>query len=646
VRAQVLALSIVPLVFLIALLVLTTLFERGADRSTASARRSTSVLAESDRIFNLLDVQSRAIAAYWKSRRPAALAPFAPAAAALPVALKSLGRLVAEDPERAALFGTYARQTNDVIAIVRGYRAAAVAGDTAAFRRIQTSPAILARLTAWRTTKTAFEERERTLALAQSATTRVRLQPIRQGMLACAVAGVLTTLGVALLFGLRLARRLRRLAENAPRYAAGEPTTPIAGSDEIASIDGIYRDLTARLQRTLGEKQAALAAYEREHRVASTLQRALLPQDFPVLAGLRIDAAYVSAGDGADIGGDWYDVFALSETSVGISVGDVAGHGLRAASRMGAVRQSIRTAARADDDPAVVLRHVNRVLCADESDAFVTAFFAVYDLVGATLRYAIAGHPPPLVVRADGEIALLEGEGLVLGVDPHAHFDAYRAAIGGGSAIVFYTDGLVEVERDVIRGTRRLEDAVRAELLAPSANVAEGIQRRIFEHAKPHDDSAVLFIGGTPAGASSQPERHVWAFDARDEFAAARVKRAFLWRLAGFGSREWDLAAIEAIYGELASNVRRHTPGAATIVLERSSSEAVLHVEDRGAPFSFDHAECPDLLAESGRGLFMIKTLAVTARVERTAGGNRVSVVLPRIATETPLALTVALAAP
>ncbi len=81
------------------------------------------------------------------------------------------------------------------------------------------------------------------------------------------------------------------------------------------------------------------------------MQRALLPQDFPVRAGLRIDAAYVSAGEGADIGGDWYDVFALSETAIGISVGDVAGHGLRAASRMGAVRQSIRTAARADDDP-------------------------------------------------------------------------------------------------------------------------------------------------------------------------------------------------------------------------------------------------------------------------------------------------------
>jgi serine phosphatase RsbU (regulator of sigma subunit)/anti-sigma regulatory factor (Ser/Thr protein kinase)/CHASE3 domain sensor protein len=641
-------LSIVPLVFLIALLVLTTLFQRASDQSARSAQRSTSVLAESDRIFNLLDAESRAIAAYVKTHRRQALAPFAPSAAAMPGTLRTLGGLVADEPDQARLFRTYARQTDDVAAIVRQYRDAALSGNAAALKSIQTSPAITARLTAWRATKTAFEERERAHAIQRSSDARVRFQPIRRGMFACAALGVLTTLSVALLFGLRLARRLRRLAVNAPRYAAGEPTTPIAGRDEIASIDRIYRDLTARLQRTLGEKEAALAAYEREHRVSSTLQRALLPQDFPLLPGLRIDAAYVPAGDGADIGGDWYDVFALSETAVGISVGDVAGHGLRAASRMGSVRQSIRTAARADDDPSVVLGHVNRVLCADESDAFVTAFFGVFDLAAGALNYAIAGHPPPLAVRESGEMELLGGDGLVLGVDPHAHFDAYRSAVGVGSSIVFYTDGLIEVEHDVIRGTRALEDAVRAELLEPSANVAEGIQRRIFERSKPHDDSAVLFVGTAPVAAPARPERHVWSFDATDEVAAARVKRAFLWRLAGFGSREWDLAAIEAIYGELASNIRRHTPGAATIFLEQRGSEAILRVEDRGAPFSMDGVACPDLLAESGRGLFMIRELALDVQVERTetGSGNCVSVVLPRTASEAPLVLKVAAAAP
>ncbi len=635
--------------FLIALLVLTTLFQRASDQSAKWAQRSTSVLAESDRVFNLLDAESRAVAAYVKTHRRQALAPFEPSAAAIPGTLRTLGGLVADEPDQAKLFRTYARQTSDVAGIVRRYRDAAVSGNAAALKAIQTSPSVNARLTAWRVTKTAFEERERTRAIQRSTEARVRFGPIREAMFACAALGVLTTLTVALLFGLRLARRLRRLAVNAPRYAASEPTTPIAGRDEIASIDRIYRDLTARLQRTLAEKDAALAAYEREHRVSSTLQRALLPQDFPVLPGLRIDAAYVPAGDGADIGGDWYDVFALTETCVGISVGDVAGHGLRAASRMGSVRQSIRTAARADDDPSVVLGHVNRVLCADESDAFVTAFFGVFDLTAGTLHYAIAGHPPPLVVRESGDAELLGGDGLVLGVDTRVHFDAYRAEIGTGSSIVFYTDGLVEVDRDLIRGTQALEEAVRAELLAPSANVAEGIQRRIFERSKPHDDSAVLYVGTAPvAAAPARPERHVWSFDATDEAAAARVKRAFLWRLAGFGSREWDLAAIEAIYGELASNIRRHTPGAATIFLEQRGGEAILRVEDRGAPFSMEGVACPDLLAESGRGLFMIRALALDVQVERTenSDGNCVSVVLPRIATETPLVLKVAAAAP
>ena len=637
IRGQVLALSAVPLVFLITLLVLMTFFDRISEQNAIWARRSTSILAESDRVFNLLDAEGRAVTTYLRSHRRDALAPFESSAAALPATLATLRQLVTGDADQAQRFSVYERQTAEVAGLVRRYRDAAVRGDKATLREVQTSPKIMARLVAWRTTKTTFEERERKVSLDRFNAARARAAPLRKAMLVCAVLGVTLTLAVAALFGLRLARRLRRLTENAPRYAAGEPTAPIGGTDEIAAIDATYRELTSRLQRTLAEKEAALAAYRREHDVASTLQRALLPQEFPALPGLRVDAAYVPAGDGSEVGGDWYDVFALSPTTIGISMGDVAGHGIRAASRMGAVRQSIRTAARAADDPAVVLRHVNRVLCADEADVFVTAFFAVFDLALRTFHYALAGHPAPMVVGASGEVTLLSGEGLVLGVDAHARFESYATRIEPGAGIVLYTDGLVELNHDLIAGTEQLERAVRAEMLAPSANIADGIQRNVFGATKPRDDSAVLFVGAAAAVAPRQPQ--TWSFDAFDEAAATRVKRALLWQLAGFGSREWNLGAIEAIYGELASNVRRHTPGPARVALEARGDEAILHVEDRGAPFALAGATCPDVFAERGRGLFMINALAVDARVERIADGNRVSVVLPRIARETALVL-------
>ena len=438
----------------------------------------------------------------------------------------------------------------------------------------------------------------------------------------------LLSLFVAAHFGVRIVRRLQQLADNAQRLGAGETPETIGGSDEIAQLDNAYREMALRIHQTLHEREEALEAYRREHVVASTLQRAMLPQRLPQIAGLRIDTAYVPAAGGTEIGGDWYDVFEVSKRLVGISVGDVAGHGLRAATVMGAVRQSIRTAARDDDEPSSVLRRVNRVLCADEGTSVVTAFFGLLDLGTGTLRYALAGHPPPMVVRGP-KVELLPGEGFVLGVDPRVRFQTFRAELDVGSGLVLYTDGIVEAERDYFKGMSQLEEAVGAECRDPSPNIAEGIQRRVFSHAVPRDDSALLFIGITGLSVEPpSPERQGWRLDARDEVSAHRVKRAVLWQLGGFASGDADLGAIEAIFGELLSNVKRHTPGPADITLERGADGAVLSFDDEGPPFTIN-GHMPDLMAESGRGLFMLRALARDVSVERIGTRNHVAVALP-----------------
>jgi len=173
-----------------------------------------------------------------------------------------------------------------------------------------------------------------------------------------------------------------------------------------------------------------------------------------------------------------------------------------------------------------------------------------------------------------------------------------------------------------------LEAALLDECRNPGDNIADGIQQRILSQAKSRDDSALLFIGIMRLSPDLPAETETWGLDARDEIAARRVKRMLLRRLETL-ARAGDLEAVEAVVGEVLGNVARHTPGLADVLLERRNGEAVLHVDDRGGPFILDGDECPNVLTENGRGAFLIRALARDVSVQRTAFGNRVSVVLP-----------------
>ncbi len=606
IRAQALLLSIVPLAFLLALLVIAWILQSKTEQTTAWSARSTNALNASDRILATLTDASRDVQAYTKKPSRASLDGYRRAVHLMPVESRELQALVKDEPALRPKAAKYAALTANIVGILEHYVGLLRAGRKAQAAQYGASNQVRGIATAWNASKSDFDQAERVITLARLSKLQRDIELLGRLLLACALVGILVSLFIAARFGVRIVRRLQQLADNARRLGAGETPQTLAGADEIAQLDTVYRDMALRIGQTLSEREEALAAYRREHLVASTLQRAMLPHQLPQIAGLRIDTAYVPAAGGAEIGGDWYDVFEISRRLVGISVGDVAGHGLRAATVMGAVRQSIRTAARDDDEPSSIMRRVNRVLCADEGTSVVTAFFGLLDLRTGTLRYALAGHPPPMVVRAGNKVELLPGEGFVLGVDPRIRFQTFETALDVGSGLVLYTDGLVEAERDYFKGMQQLEDAAAAECGEPSSNVAEGIQRRVFSHAAPRDDSALLFIGVTGLSAEPpSPERQGWHLDARDEASAHRVKRAVLWQLGGFASSDTDLCTIEAIFGELLSNVKRHTPGRADVTLERGTDGAILSFDDDGPPFAINgHTPPPDLMAESGRGLF------------------------------------------
>ena len=145
---------------------------------------------------------------------------------------------------------------------------------------------------------------------------------------------------------------------------AGETPLTIEGADEIAQLDTVYREMALRIRQTVSEREEALEAYRREHIVASTLQRAMLPSALPLLPDIRFSASYSAASESQRVGGDFYDAFELPDGRVALTIGDVTGHGLEAAVIMGEIRQALRAASFESADPSAILDRASRLLIA------------------------------------------------------------------------------------------------------------------------------------------------------------------------------------------------------------------------------------------------------------------------------------------
>jgi serine phosphatase RsbU (regulator of sigma subunit) len=495
IQSQAILLSIVPLAFLLVFLgVVALLVDRTAEM-TAWTQHAGAVLDESDTILRTLGDANRAVVDYSTHPNKSALDRYSAAAIATRAQTEQLVRLVIvpEQKQRAIL---YQQATARVLGVLDAYLADLRAGRTAQARALAAAPSTRGLGAAFQTAKANFDRAERRLTSARFRALRDQIRNYGFILLVGTFAGIVLTLFTTARFGVNIAKRVRQLAENADRLGSGEATAPVKGDDEIAELDRVYHEMAQRIHDTL-------SAYRREHYIASTLQRALLPQELPQLPGLRIDTAYAAAAHTTEIGGDWYDVFLLEDHVVGISVGDVAGHGLRAAAIMGSLRQVIRTAARVDNEPATVLYRANRALCADEN-VIVTSFFATLDMRDGKLRYAVAGHPLPLIVSGGGDVEQLSGEGLILGVDAETRFQTFEIFLRKGEALVAFTDGIVEIERDYFKGMADLVDVVKSEYgRASSENIAERIKGRILAHLEPADDSAILFVGITSLGSNA-----------------------------------------------------------------------------------------------------------------------------------------------
>ncbi|MFF5449443.1 SpoIIE family protein phosphatase [Streptomyces sp. NPDC012888] len=376
---------------------------------------------------------------------------------------------------------------------------------------------------------------------------------------------------------------------------------------EIAVAD----ELAARLAVCIDNARR----YAREHAAALTLQRSLLPRLLPRLSAVDLACRYLPADPRAGVGGDWFDVIALSGTRVGLVVGDVVGHGLAAAATMGRLRTSVRVLARMDLAPDELLARLDDLVTqgadnragargagpeAPEDEALgVTCLYAVYDPVTGTCTMARAGHPLPAVVDpATGTVTFPElpsGPPLGLGGLP---FESAELTLTPGSLIALFTDGLVQ-HRDLDLDERL--DTLRTVLARPGRPLEDLADDAVAALLPgPADDDAALLLVRTRVLGGHQVA--VWELTP-DPRAVGRARAQAAEQVRAWGLEEL-VFTTELVVSELVTNAIRHAAAGPVQLRLIRDQTLICEVSDSGhtSPH-LRHAAGDD---EGGRGLFLV----------------------------------------
>jgi PAS domain-containing protein len=229
-----------------------------------------------------------------------------------------------------------------------------------------------------------------------------------------------------------------------------EPVVDAAGA--VVALRGAFQDISAQYQTqvALAATRDQLADTEQrvaeEHLLALRLQQAIMPPDEQPaeVAGIDVAVRYRPVGEGHLVGGDWYDALLLPGKEVLLVIGDVAGHGIDAVTGMVAARNSLRGLAITGAGPAELLRMLNGVMCDLTSGVVGTVVCGLYNPVTSVLRWARAGHLPPVLVRGRTACQLPLPGGVLLGMDPDATYEEATQSLRPGDTLLLFTDGLIE----------------------------------------------------------------------------------------------------------------------------------------------------------------------------------------------------------
>jgi len=259
-------------------------------------------------------------------------------------------------------------------------------------------------------------------------------------------------------------------------------------------------DATERRQyerELLRARRSAEAAETRALALARTLQQTLIPPEPPEIPGLDVAAVYRPAGDGAEVGGDFYDVFQVTDDDWVFVLGDVSGKGVDAAVLTSLIRYSVRGLAIRMAEPSDVLRELNSLLLARDVSRFCTLALLRLARVGAgwRLEASFGGHPPAVVLRPGARSLRFGASGFLVGVFDDVEFTTSRLVLGPGESLVLYTDGVTDAQNgDAHFGEERLMDLL--EVLGPHPDsLVRGVLAEILDFQdQPRDDIAMLAV--------------------------------------------------------------------------------------------------------------------------------------------------------
>lgn len=225
----------------------------------------------------------------------------------------------------------------------------------------------------------------------------------------------------------------------------------LAGSLSLALENAsLYSELEEELEERRVTEEALAKANEIANTQVNQLQQALLPSTPSVVEGYEVASVYIPAREGELIGGDFYDVFRTERGKVGLLIGDVSGKGIPAAALAASARSTIRAFAYDLSAPGAAMTKANAVITnrQEHFSQFVTVFLAVLDPETGVIKYASAGHPPPIIVKPDGSSKRLKVGSPPLAVDAEFVYEEGEASLNPGDTIAVYTDGVSEARSD------------------------------------------------------------------------------------------------------------------------------------------------------------------------------------------------------
>jgi anti-sigma regulatory factor (Ser/Thr protein kinase) len=349
--------------------------------------------------------------------------------------------------------------------------------------------------------------------------------------------------------------------------------------------------------------------------IAATLQRSLLPRKLPRVPGLRMAGRYLPAADESAVGGDWYDVIELDNHSLGFVIGDVAGHGMAAATFMGQLRSAVRAYALDTQSPGEVITKL-----ADFShrmhSRMATVIYATLNLNTWQVRFARAGHPYPLLLRAGGGAEFLtEAGGPPLGTVGGHTYDEQSVALGPGETLLLYTDGLIERRgHELSEGETVLVEVATSAPDEPELK-CQAITSRLTEDIAIPDDIAVLVV--ETVGLHELLDVEVPAEPSQLATARHLIRR---WVEANNGTDD-DCAAFAISISEACANSIEHAygPADATIELRAALVDGIATVTIR------DHGEWREPRGGNrGRGIPIMQEFMDDVSIERTEHGTTV----------------------